>query len=63
MSDGSRNTMVIGEVVGVHVADNAFTDSYVDAARLRPVSRLGYLDYDVVDKAIMIKRPDGKVSK
>ncbi len=55
--------MVIGEVVGVHVADNAFTDSYVDAARLRPVSRLGYLDYDVVDKAIMIKRPDGKVSK
>ena len=61
--DGSRTTMVIGEVVGVHIAEDAFTDGLVDTPRLKPVSRLGYRDYCVVDKAIMIKRPDSKISK
>jgi len=61
--DGSRTKMVIGEVVGVHIIDAALTDGLVDTARLRPVSRLGYLDYAVVDKAFSIARPDRKVRK
>ncbi len=60
-SDGSRTTMIIGEVIGVHIADDALTDGYVDTPRLKPVSRLGYLDYGVVDKAFTIARPDKKV--
>ncbi len=58
--DGSRTRMVIGEVVGVHIADHALTDGYVDTARLKPVSRLGYMDYAVVDKSFTIARPDSK---
>lgn len=59
--DGSRTRMVIGEVVGVHIADHALTDGYVDTARLKPVSRLGYMDYAVVDKSFTIARPDSKI--
>jgi flavin reductase (DIM6/NTAB) family NADH-FMN oxidoreductase RutF len=54
--------MVIGEVVGVHVADDAFTDGLVDTTRIKPISRLGYLDYGVVDKAFQMRRPDQKVT-
>ena len=61
--DGSRTKMVIGEVVGVHIIDHALNDGYVDAPRLKPVSRLGYLDYAVVDKAFSIARPDHEISK
>lgn len=61
--DGARTKMVIGEVIGVHIDDDAFTDGYVDTARLKPVSRLGYLDYAVVDQAFEIARPDTKVGK
>jgi len=62
-ADGSRTKMVIGEVIGVHIADDAFTDGYVDTTRIKPVSRLGYLDYAVVDKSFSLNRPDSKVSK
>jgi flavin reductase (DIM6/NTAB) family NADH-FMN oxidoreductase RutF len=55
--------MVIGEVIGVHIADDAFTDGFVDTPRMKPISRLGYLDYGVVDKAFSLARPDKKISK
>ena len=61
--DGSRSNIVIGEVVGVHIADHALTDGYVDTTRLKPVSRLGYMDYTVVDKAFSLARPDSKISR
>lgn len=39
----------IGEVVGIHIRDDALTpDGRVDVSRLRPLARLGYLDYTVV---------------
>lgn len=41
--------LVVGRVVGVHIADEVFThDGRVDIARLRPLSRLGYMDYATV---------------
>ena len=49
--------MVIGEVVGVHIADEALKDGLVDTAALRPVARLGYLDYSVVDEVFVMPRP------
>ena len=61
--DGSRSNIVIGEVVGVHIVDHALTDGYVDTTRLKPVSRLGYMDYTVVDKAFSLARPDSKISR
>jgi len=58
-SDGSRNrsTIVIGEVVRVHIDDSLIVDGMVDILRARPVARLGYMDYCVVDEIFSIMRP------
>lgn len=49
--DGQGSTdLVIGRVVMVHVADEAIgDDGRIDILRLRPIARLGYLDYTTVD--------------
>jgi flavin reductase (DIM6/NTAB) family NADH-FMN oxidoreductase RutF len=59
-SDGRRNpsTIVIGEVVRVHIADVLIVDGMVDIRRARPLARLGYMDYCAVDEIFEIKRPD-----
>ncbi|NNC65662.1 MAG: flavin reductase family protein [Gammaproteobacteria bacterium] len=59
MSDGAENTMVIGEVVGVYIADEALTDGLVDIERIKPIARLGYTDYAVVDEVFSMTRPRG----
>ncbi len=43
--------MVVGQVVGIHIRDDALTDDgKLDILKLRPLARLGYLDYtSVVD--------------
>ena len=48
--DGSRASAVIGQVVGIHIADEVITDDgKVDMKKLRPVARLGYYDYAVIE--------------
>jgi flavin reductase (DIM6/NTAB) family NADH-FMN oxidoreductase RutF len=55
---GAHNVMVVGEVVGVHIMDEALKDNgVIDAASLRSVARLGYLDYSVVDEVFTMSRP------
>ena len=58
-ADGSANTMILGEVVGVHIKDEALTDGMVDVARIKPIARLGYTHYAVVDSAFSMTRPRG----
>lgn len=42
--------MVVGRVVGVHIRDDALTaDGLIDIARIKPLARLGYLDYTCVE--------------
>ncbi len=49
--------MVIGRVLGVHIDDDAVIDGRVDITRLRPIARLGYHDYAVVDSVFQLIRP------
>lgn len=51
------NTLVLGEVVGVHVDDDLLVDGRVDILKARPIGRLGYLDYVVVDTSFAMDRP------
>ncbi|MEZ5098964.1 MAG: flavin reductase family protein [Thermoleophilia bacterium] len=52
------NTVVFGEVVGVHVADDVLVDGLVDMARLDPIARLGYADqYARVTEVFRMRRP------
>ena len=43
------NSMILGLVVAVHIDDAIIVDGRVSIERLRPVGRLGYRDYAVVD--------------
>ncbi|MCR9256915.1 MAG: flavin reductase family protein [Alphaproteobacteria bacterium] len=54
----NRQMLVIGEVVGVHIDDRFITDGFVDTARMKPVARLGYMDYAVVTETFQMHRPE-----
>ena len=56
---GEPNNLVIGEVVGVHIDEAALTDGFVDLKKVRPIARLGYKDYAVVDTIFSMDRPPG----
>jgi flavin reductase (DIM6/NTAB) family NADH-FMN oxidoreductase RutF len=51
------NYLVIGEVVGVHVADELIKNGRVDILPARPIARMGYSEYTSVDGKFIMKRP------
>jgi flavin reductase (DIM6/NTAB) family NADH-FMN oxidoreductase RutF len=53
----SPNHMVLGLVVGIHIDEAILTDGMVDMAKFRPIARLGYMDYTVVDNVFTMLRP------
>lgn len=52
-----RYGVVIGEVVGIYIDDAVLVDGRVDVPAIRPVARLGYMDYAVVDAVFTMRRP------
>ncbi len=55
--ENSRNAMVIGEVVGIHIADEVLSDGMIDTAKIKPLSRLGYMEYASIENVFSINRP------
>ncbi len=51
------NTVVFGVVIGIHIDDSVIKDGMIDMAALRPIARLGYMDYTVVDNVFSMNRP------
>jgi flavin reductase (DIM6/NTAB) family NADH-FMN oxidoreductase RutF len=50
--------LVIGQVVGVHLAESALVDGVVDTAALQPIARCGGpADYAVVERTFQMFRP------
>jgi flavin reductase (DIM6/NTAB) family NADH-FMN oxidoreductase RutF len=58
-SDGktNRSQIVIGEVVGIHIDDRVIVDGMLDVRLMRPIARMGYMDYCVVDDFFTMARP------
>lgn len=54
---GAANTMVIGEVVGVHIKDDFIVNGRFDVTRYKPLSRLGYMDYAAVENVFELVKP------
>ncbi|PZQ52172.1 MAG: flavin reductase [Rhodovulum sulfidophilum] len=54
---GESNTLVIGEVVGVHIDDAMLRDGLLDITLYQPLSRLGYRDYTAVAEVFALSRP------
>lgn len=55
---GMLNIVVIGEVVGVHIRDDALRDGILDVLSYNPVARMGYRDYTTVETRWEMARPD-----
>ena len=57
--DGQEHicSIILGRVVSVFIDDSVIVDGIVDIRRLRPLSRLGYLDYAVTDEVFSLPRP------
>ena len=53
----ARNAMVLGRVAGIHIDDAVLTDGLIDMAKVRPIARLGYMDYARVDFVFDMRRP------
>ncbi len=56
--------IIIGEVIGIHIEDEfVLPDGKLDVLRIRPLARLGYYDYTVVDSIfeMVIPGPDEKL--
>jgi flavin reductase (DIM6/NTAB) family NADH-FMN oxidoreductase RutF len=50
--------IVLGQVLGIHIDEAVLKDGMVDMAKLRPIARLGYFDYCVVDNVFSMPTPD-----
>ena len=46
--DKTNNHIFIGQVVGIHISEDAVRDGRFDLTVVKPVSRLGYLDFATV---------------
>jgi flavin reductase (DIM6/NTAB) family NADH-FMN oxidoreductase RutF len=52
-------TMVIGEVLAIYIDDRYIEDGIVQTGKMRPLARLGYMDYSVVtpESLFTLNRP------
>ena len=47
---------MIGEVVGIHIRDDVIgADGKIDIKKVRPLARLGYMDYTSVTEVFTMK--------
>lgn len=50
--------LVVGEVARIHIRDDVVTaDGKLDVLRIKPIARLGYFDYTVVEKTFEMRIP------
>lgn len=51
------NVMVFGQVVGIHIDETIIRDGRLDMALVRPVARMGYMDYSEGSDVFELLRP------
>jgi flavin reductase (DIM6/NTAB) family NADH-FMN oxidoreductase RutF len=52
------NYVVFGQVVGVHIDDALVADGRIDITKVKPLARMGYRDYSVVESQFEMHWPD-----
>lgn len=56
---GNVQSMVIGRVVGIHIDDDYITpEGRVDILKIRPLARMGYIDYTSVTEVFSVRQVD-----
>src|SRR5262245_27026003 len=54
----NAGSMVLGQVVGVHIDEAILKNGRVDVGAFKPVARLGYSEYTTTDNVWAMRRPD-----
>jgi flavin reductase (DIM6/NTAB) family NADH-FMN oxidoreductase RutF len=65
-SDRSKltgNYSIIGEVIGIHINDKYIKDGMFNTKKVRPIARLGYMDYGVVGEENIFSKNRPKLGK
>lgn len=58
LDENEPNGIIIGEIVGIHIDEKLITeDNRVDITRARPIARMGYSLYTVIDETFRMTRP------
>jgi flavin reductase (DIM6/NTAB) family NADH-FMN oxidoreductase RutF len=52
--------MVMGRVLGMHIADEILVDGRVSIAKLHPIARLGYREFAAVEQVFSMARPGAR---
>ena len=55
---GDDQIAIIGEVKVIHINEEYIRDGIFDVTLYKPLARLGYRDYAVIESLISLKRPD-----
>ncbi len=55
--EGAANTVVFGEVIGIHMRDDCLVDGIFDVTTFQPVGRMGYRDFTKVTELFSLNRP------
>ena len=56
-ADGRESHVVVGEVVGIYIADEVIVNGRVDERLLHPLTRLGYMNYGTLGDVFEMLRP------
>ncbi|MBN8827927.1 MAG: flavin reductase family protein [Sphingobacteriia bacterium] len=56
------NSLILGQVIGIYIKDEFIKDDKVDVEKIKPLARLGYHDYAVIDKIFEMKRPNSTLT-
>jgi|JI10StandDraft_1071094.scaffolds.fasta_scaffold46267_5 flavin reductase (DIM6/NTAB) family NADH-FMN oxidoreductase RutF len=51
------NAVLFGDVVGIHISDHLIEDGRVDITRAKPIARMGYSLYAVIEQTFRMTRP------
>lgn len=58
LDENEPNGIIIGEIVGIHIDEKLITEEgRVDITRARPIARMGYSLYAVIDETFRMTRP------
>lgn len=55
-----ENTIVLGQVVGIHIDEQYIREGVLDTAAMKPLARLGYREYAVIEEVFAMDRPLGR---
>jgi len=53
----ASSKIILGTVVGIYIDDEIITEDRVDIQKLKPIARLGYNEYAVIEQVFKMNRP------